>query len=74
MDFQYNTQQEHIKLTEYGRGVQEMIEHLKLEKDRDKRNVLAHTVFQVMVNLNPDIKSQSNYQQERDPPKTVSRF
>ncbi len=63
MDFQYNTQQEQIKLTEYGRGIQEMIEHLKLEKDRDKRNILAHTVFQVMVNLNPEIKSQSNYQQ-----------
>ena len=41
MDFQYNTQQEQIKLTEYGRGIQEMIEHLKLEKDRDKRNILA---------------------------------
>ena len=63
MDFQYNTQQEQIKLTEYGRGVQEMVEHLKFEKDKEKRNILAHTIFQVMVNLNPDIKSQSNYQQ-----------
>jgi hypothetical protein len=63
MDFQYNNQQEQIKLTEYGRGVQDMVEHLKLEKDKEKRNILAHTIFQVMVNLNPDIKSQSNYQQ-----------
>ena len=62
MDLSYNTQQENIRLTEYGRGVQEMIEHLKLEKDRDKRNVLAHTVFKVMVNLNPEIKDQTNYQ------------
>ena len=63
MELQYNTQQEQITLTEYGRGVQEMIEHLKLEKDRDKRNVLAHTVFKVMVNLNPEIKNQKNYEQ-----------
>jgi hypothetical protein len=63
MDLSYNTQQENIRLTEYGRGVQEMIEHLKLEKDRDKRNVLAHTVFKVMVNLNPEIKDQTNYEQ-----------
>jgi hypothetical protein len=63
MELQYNTQQEQITLTEYGRGVQEMIEHLKLEKDRDKRNVLAHTVFKVMVNLNPEIKNQTNYEQ-----------
>lgn len=63
MELTYNTQKEKIVLTEYGRGVQEMVEHLKLENDREKRNVLAHTVFQVMVNLNPEIKNQKNYEQ-----------
>ena len=37
MQLSYNTQQEKITLTEYGRGVQEMVEHLKLEQDREKR-------------------------------------
>jgi len=63
MELSYNTQLEKIALTEYGRGIQEMVEHLKLEKDRDKRNILAHTVFKVMVNLNPEIKNQTNYEQ-----------
>ncbi|MGY8847419.1 MAG: DUF4290 domain-containing protein [Bacteroidia bacterium] len=63
MELSYNTQLEKIALTEYGRGVQEMVEHLKLEQDRDKRNILAHTVFKVMVNLNPEIKNQTNYEQ-----------
>ena len=63
MELSYNTQDEKIILSEYGRGVQEMVEHLKLEKDRDKRNILAHTVFRVMINLNPEIKNQTNYQQ-----------
>ncbi|HAV26346.1 MAG TPA: hypothetical protein DCX01_09225 [Bacteroidetes bacterium] len=63
MELSYNTQLEKIALTEYGRGVQEMVEHLKLENDRDKRNILAHTVFKVMVNLNPEIKNQTNYEQ-----------
>ena len=63
MELSYNTQLEKIALTEYGRGVQEMVEHLKIEKDRDKRNILAHTVFKVMVNLNPEIKNQTNYEQ-----------
>ena len=63
MELSYNTQLEKIALTEYGRGVQEMVEHLKLEKDREKRNILAHTVFKVMVNLNPEIKNQTNYEQ-----------
>lgn len=40
-----------------------MVEHLKLEQDREKRNILAHTVFQVMLNLNPELKNQTNYQQ-----------
>ena len=63
MNIQYNTQQEQITLSEYGRGVQEMVEHLKIEQDREKRNILAHTVFQVMLNLNPEIKGQKNYEQ-----------
>ncbi|MDB4107616.1 DUF4290 domain-containing protein [Bacteroidia bacterium] len=63
MELKYNTQLEKITLSEYGRGIQEMVEHLKLEIDRDKRNVLAHTVFKVMVNLNPEIKNQTNYEQ-----------
>lgn len=63
MELSYNTQKESIRLTEYGRGVQEMVEHLKLEQDREKRNTLAHTVFQVMLNLNPEIKGQTGYEQ-----------
>lgn len=63
MDLKYNTQKEKIVLSEYGRGVQEMVEHLKLEKDREKRNILAHTVHKVMINLNPEIKTQNGYEQ-----------
>ncbi len=62
MDLKYNTQQSQILLTEYGRGVQEMIEHLKTIEDREKRNALANTIFHVMVNLNPSIKDQKDYQ------------
>lgn len=63
MELKYNTQKEKINLYEYGRGVQEMVEHLKLEKDREKRNILAHTVHRVMINLNPEIKNQDGFEQ-----------
>ena len=63
MELTYNSQQEHIKLTEYGRGVQEMVEHLFRVEDREERNRKARTIFQVMVNLNPEIKNQDNYEQ-----------
>lgn len=63
MELNYNTQRSKIALTEYGRGVQEMIEHLKTEEDREKRNRMARTIFSVMVTLNPTIKEQENYEQ-----------
>jgi hypothetical protein len=62
MELNYNTQQLHILLTEYGRGVQEMIEHLKSVEDREKRNRMARTIFRVMVTLNPTIKDQAKYE------------
>ena len=62
MDLTYNTQGEQILLTEYRRGVQEMVEHLLKTEDREQRNRMARTIFQVMVNLNPTIKDQDDYQ------------
>jgi hypothetical protein len=62
MELTYNTQGEQILLTEYGRGVQEMVEHLLKVEDREDRNRMARTIFQVMVNLNPLIKDQDDYQ------------
>ena len=64
MELNYNTQREQIILSEYGRGVQELIQHLKDEQDRDKRNRMARTIVQVMINLNPSVKELDNYQQK----------
>ena len=62
MELNYNTQRSKILLTEYGRGIQEMILQLKTEEDREKRNRMARTIFKVMVTLNPTIKEQDNYE------------
>lgn len=62
MELTYNSQQEYIKLTEYGRGVQDMVEHLLNVQDREERNRKARTIFQVMLNLNPEIKNQDDYE------------
>lgn len=64
MELNYNTQRPKISLSEYGRGVQELVEHLKTVEDADKRNRMAKTIFQVMVNLNPSVKELDNYQQK----------
>ena len=64
MELNYNTQQDQILLSEYGRAVQELIEHLKTVEDKDKRNRMAKTIFHVMINLNPSVKELDNYQQK----------
>ena len=62
MELNYNTQGNNIRLTEYGRGVQEMVLHLLTVDDREKRNRMARTIFKVMVHLNPELKGQSGYE------------
>lgn len=64
MELNYNTQRRKIVLSEYGRGVQELVEHLKTIEDQEKRNRMAKTIFHVMVNLNPSVKELDNYQQK----------
>jgi hypothetical protein len=64
MDLTYNTQRDKINLSEYGRGVQELIEHLKTIVDLEQRDRMARTIFQVMVNLNPSVKELDNYEQK----------
>ena len=64
MELAYNTQQEQIILEEYGRSVQSMVQHLKAEEDREKRNRMARTIIQVMINLNPEVKQLDNYRQK----------
>jgi hypothetical protein len=50
-----------LKLKEYGRNVQSMVEYAKTVEDRDKRNRLAHEIVQIMSNLNPNVKELPDY-------------
>ena len=45
----YNTQREKLKLPEYGRNVQIMINHAKTIEDREERNKAAETIINVMA-------------------------
>lgn len=64
MELKYNTQQEQIMLTEYGRSVQELVDNLNTIEDKEQRNRMARTIIQVMINLNPDVKNLDNYKQK----------
>ena len=60
----YNTERKSLKLPEYGRNVQKMVEYLRTIEDRDKRNEQARAVVKVMEIVNPQVHLQENYEQK----------
>ncbi len=61
MELEYNTVRPHLKLTEYGRNIQKMIDHAIEEEDRDKRNVIAKAIIAVMGQLNPHLRDVHDF-------------
>ena len=58
----YNTSREVLKMSEYGRYVQKMVEDLKTIPDREKRSVQAKAIVKVMEYLNPGVRSLEDYE------------
>lgn len=57
---QYNTSREKMSIREYGRGVQKMINHLMTIEDKEKRQLAAEAVVDVMAILNPQNKNMED--------------
>lgn len=60
----YNTQQKRLILPEYGRNIQQMVDHCLTIEDRDKRTVCAHTIVATMANLFPELKDGEDNQRK----------
>lgn len=58
---EYNTQLERLIIPEYGRNIQSMIEYCCTIENRDERNLCAKAIIQVMGQLNPTLRDQSDY-------------
>lgn len=58
---EYNTQQEHLIIPEYGRNIQSMIDHCCTIKDREERNICARAIIQVMGQLNPHLRDVADF-------------
>lgn len=56
----YNTQLSAIKLPEYGRNLQQLIEYCKSIPDRQKRTRYAYGIIDIMANLCPDTVAASD--------------
>ncbi len=58
---EYNTQRNHLAMSEYGRHVQKMVEYLLTIEDKEKRNQQAKSVIELMGLLNPHLKNVENF-------------
>ena len=60
-DIAYNTSQEELLFTEYGRTVQELLQKAHEIPDAD-RQAYVERVIQLMQQMSPDVKQQENYE------------
>lgn len=59
---QYNTTRESLIIPEYGRHVQEMVNHCKTIENKEDRNDFAQAIIEVMGNLNPHLRDVNDFQ------------
>ena len=85
---EYNTQREHLPMPEYGRSVQEMVDHAVSIEDRAERQRCAETIVNIMWGMFPSLRDvkdiqvtlwdhlayMSGYRLDVDYPFEVTRF
>ena len=57
----YNTSRKKLIIPEYGRHIQEMVEHLRTIEDKEERNKNAKAVIQIMGNLMPHLRDIQDF-------------
>jgi hypothetical protein len=58
----YNTDRTPLKLSEYGRHIQSMVDHVLTMEDRAMRTHAAHAVVDAIAQLQPSIKEFPDWQ------------
>lgn len=61
LGMQYNTQRGEMRIPEYGRNVQKMVQYCLTIEDREHRNKVAHSIIDVIGNLNPHIRDVPDF-------------
>jgi hypothetical protein len=61
MESEFNNQQNHLILKEYGRNVQKLVDHITAMEDREKRNRYAHTLVELMRQIHPGMRDGQDY-------------
>ena len=58
----YNSQLKKLVLPEYGRNIQQMVDHCVTIEDRAERTRCAFTIVQNMANIFPQLRAETDYQ------------
>ena len=58
---QYNTRKEKLILPEYGRNIQNMVDHCVAIEDPEERKRCAYTVIDIMGNMFPHLRDVNNF-------------
>ena len=57
----YNTQLKKLKLPEYGRNIQQIIDYCCTIEDREERTRCAYSIIQIMGSLFPQLGDEADY-------------
>lgn len=57
----YNTQLKKLVLPEYGRNIQQMVDHCVAIADRDERTRCAYSIIEIMGNLFPNLRDEDDF-------------
>jgi hypothetical protein len=60
-DMRYNTQEKHLVLPEYGRNIQNMVNHCVSIPDREERTRCANTIINIMGNMFPHLRDVNDF-------------
>jgi hypothetical protein len=61
-NLEYNTERPGLKLPEYGRHVQKMVDYAITIEDKEARNRTAKSIISVMGNMNPHLRDVPDFQ------------
>lgn len=61
---EYNTQQRRLPLPEYGRSVQNMVDHCLTIEDREERQLCANTIVNIMGGMFPALKDVADFKRK----------
>jgi len=53
---EYNTNQKKLRLPEYGRNIQKMVDYAVTLEDKEKRNKICRSIITVMGSINPHLR------------------